>query len=371
MNSRFAHIDWILLFATLPLVGAGLVTMRELGNNVDYFFTRQIIWAIASFGVFFVFSFIDWRFLKKGEFLLFLFGASSALLLILLAVGKTVRGVSSWIDLGFLSIEPADPIKILLILMLAKYFSRRHVEIAHVKHIIVSGFYAVVPFMLVFLQPDLGSAFVIFMIWLGMIIIAGASKKHLALLVLASLLIAVTSWLFVLKPYQKNRLTTFINPLSDIRGAGYNALQSTIAVGSGEIFGKGIGYGSQSRLQFLPEHQTDFIFAAFAEEWGFVGVIFIFTFFGIIVWRISWNAYLAPGNFESLFGLGLVILITTHFIINVGMNIGLLPITGLNLPFISYGGTNMLTIFASLGMLMGMRRFGAQAIRGDTTMEVN
>ncbi len=371
MRSNYSHIDWILIISTLPLVGAGLITMRELGGEVDYFFTRQIIWAVVGLAVFFIFSLFDWRFLKKGELLLVFFGASAVLLSLLLFLNKSIRGVSSWIDLGFLSVEPVDPIKILLILILAKYFSRRHIQIAHIKHIIISGFYMAVPLFLVFLQPDLGSAFVIFMIWLGMIIITGVSKKHLAVLFLGGILVIASSWFFILKPYQKDRLTSFINPLSDIRGAGYNALQSTIAVGSGEIFGKGIGYGSQSRLQFLPEHQTDFIFAAFAEEWGFTGVILIFTFFAIIIWRISWNAYLAPSNFESLFGLGLVILITTHFVINVGMNIGLLPITGLNLPFMSYGGTNMLTIYAGLGMLMGMRRFGSQTIREDTTLEVN
>lgn len=371
MKAHSSHIDWILLISTLPIIAAGLITMRELGDKIDYFSTRQAIWVLLGLLVFFIFSFIDWRFLKRGELLLVLFAISMSVLGTLLVLGKIVHGASSWINLHFFSIEPADPIKILLILMLAKYFSRRHIEIARVKHIFISGLYAFIPFTLVFFQPDLGSAFVIFMIWLGVIIVAGVSKKQLLVLGLSGLIIGVSGWLFLLKPYQKARLVTFVNPLHDIRGTGYNAFQSTIAVGSGEIFGKGIGYGSQSRLQFLPEHQTDFIFAAFSEEWGFIGIILLFIFYSIIIWRISWNAYLAPSNFESLFGLGLVIFIMTHFFVNVGMNIGLLPITGINLPFMSYGGTNILTLYAGLGMLMGMHRFGAQTIRGDTTMEVN
>ncbi len=142
-----------------------------------------------------------------------------------------------------------------------------------------------------------------------------------------------------------------------------------IAVGSGQIFGKGIGFGTQSRLEFLPEHQTDFIFAAFAEEWGLVGVLFIFIFFGIVIWRILKNAFLGQGNFESLFGFGLAIFLMAHFIVNIGMNIGLLPITGTTLPFMSYGGSHMITVFAGLGVLMGMRRYARSAHREDATAE--
>jgi len=173
----------------------------------------------------------------------------------------------------------------------------------------------------------------------------------------------------VLEPYQKARVVTFLNPLKDVRGAGYNALQSMIAVGSGQIFGKGIGYGSQSRLGFLPEHETDFIFASFAEEWGLVGVFFIFLFYGIVIWRILRNAFMGESNFEVLFGIGLAILIMAHFIVNVGMNIGLMPITGVNLSFMSYGGTHMLVVYAGLGMLMGMRRYSHHVHRDDIGAE--
>ncbi|HYC34632.1 MAG TPA: FtsW/RodA/SpoVE family cell cycle protein, partial [Candidatus Paceibacterota bacterium] len=176
-------------------------------------------------------------------------------------------------------------------------------------------------------------------------------------------------WSFVFADYQKARIKTFLNPLADVRGAGYNARQSVVAVGSGEIFGKGIGYGTQSRLNFLPEYQTDFIFAAYAEEWGFIGVLILFGAFGIVVFRILHNAMNAETNFETLFALGFCIMIISHFAINVGMNIGLLPVTGIPLPFVSYGGSHMLTLFIGLGILMGMRRYRRAAHRDSMKNE--
>lgn len=366
---QYFNIDWILFLSTLPLLAGGLVTMRAFGEGSNYFFFRQIAWILVSFVVFFLFSSVDWRFLRRGELLVALFAGAVAVLAFLLIVGKTVKGAASWIALPFFAIEPSDPIKLLVILILAKYFSRRHIEIAHIRHIIVSGIYVFIPAILIFFQPDFGSAIIFFLIWLGMIMVSGVSKKHLLLVFLAIAVTFSVSWFFAFKPYQKDRVLTFLHPLKDLRGAGYNAYQSMIAVGSGQIFGKGIGFGTQSRLEFLPEHQTDFIFAAFAEEWGLVGVLFIFIFFGTIIWRILKNAFLGQGNFETLFGFGLAIFLMAHFIVNIGMNIGLLPITGTTLPFMSYGGSHMITVFAGLGILMGMRRYARSAHREDATAE--
>ena len=164
-------------------------------------------------------------------------------------------------------------------------------------------------------------------------------------------------WFFVFAPYQKQRILTFVHPLTDIQGAGYNAYQSTIAVGSGEWFGKGIGFGTQSKLSFLPEYQTDFIFAAFAEEWGFVGVLLLFALFGILFYRIIKLSFYGASNFEVLFGLGVAILFASHFIIHIGMNIGLLPVTGTTIPFMSYGGSHLLTEFMALGILTAMAKY--------------
>jgi rod shape determining protein RodA len=247
---------------------------------------------------------------------------------------------------------------IVLILILAKYFSRRHTDIANVRHIIVSGVYALLVFILVFLQPDLGGAVIVFGIWLGMVLVSGISKKHLLIVTTVTLVVVSGLWIGVFKPYQKERILTFLHPLSDIHGAGYNAYQSTIAVGSGQILGKGIGEGSQSKLLFLPEYQTDFIFAAFAEEWGFVGTCLLLILAFALLFRIVENAQRASTNFESLFGLGLAILFTIHILIHAGMNMGLLPVTGIVFPFMSYGGSHLLTEWLSLGILSSMKGQG-------------
>lgn len=365
----FVDIDWILFLSTIPLLAAGLISMRSFGLGNDYFFSRQLLWITFSVLAFFIFSVIDWRFLKKSEIIALFFFAANFFLAILLVFGKTVKGSASWFNFGFFSVEPVDPLKIIIILTLAKYFSRRHIEIANIKHIILPSLYVFLPAFLVFLQPDFGSAIVVFLIWLGMMMVSGINKRHLFVIFLVVAITMVSVWLFVFKPYQKDRVRTFLDPMRDVKGAGYNALQSMIAVGSGQLFGKGIGFGSQSRLEFLPEHQTDFIFAAFAEEWGFVGAMFIFLFYGIVIWRVLKNTSLGQSNFESLYGIGVAVFLTAHFFVNVGMNIGVLPVTGITLPFLSYGGTHMLTVYTALGILMGMRRYSRHTHPDDAEKE--
>lgn len=363
-----ANIDWILFFATLPIMGAGLITMNSFVSD-NYFFEKQIIWILLSIGIFFLFSFIDFSFLKRTKVLTVLFFLSAGILLTLFAVGSVFKGAKSWLDFGVFSLQPADFTKIVLILLLAKYFSKRHVEIAHIKHIFVSGFYAFVFFALIALQPDFGSAIIIFFIWFGMVLVSGISKKHLAGVFILGLVAFSSMWLFVFEGYQKQRIMTFIHPLADIRGAGYNAYQSTIAVGSGQFLGKGVGFGTQSRLQFLPEYETDFIFASFAEEWGFVGSILLFICFSIVIWRILLNSLNSATNFEAFFGLGLVVFFTSHLLVNIGMNIGLMPVTGITVPLMSYGGSHLMAEFLGLGILMGMRgdsrRFHKDDLRNE------
>jgi len=365
---RKPQIDWILFFAILPLLGAGLITMNSFTGE-NYFFEKQVIWVAVALGWFFFLSFFDFRFLRRTGVLVTLFLAAMALLLLLLGVGQVTKGAQSWFDLGAFSFQPSDPIKVLVILILAKYFSRRHVEIAHVKHIIVSGMYALIPFLLVFLQPDFGSAIIIFFIWFGMVLVSGISKKHLIAVFLMGVVAFGGLWSFVFETYQKERIMTFVSPLADIQGAGYNAFQSTIAVGSGTVFGKGVGYGTQSRLQFLPEYQTDFIFAAFAEEWGFMGVLILFGLFLVVIWRVLANAMVGATNFEMLFGVGVAVMLISHFIVHIGMNIGVLPVTGTTIPFLSYGGSNLITIFTALGILMGMRQYRRTAHKDDSSYE--
>lgn len=361
-------MDWVLFFAVLPLLGAGLVTMNSFTGE-NYFFEKQLVWIGVSIAWFFFLSRIDFRFLKKTGVLVGLFSVSMIVLAALLVAGQVTKGVQSWFDLGLFAFQPSDPVKILVILMLAKYFSRRHIEIGYVKHILVSGLYALVPFLLVFAQPDFGSAVIIFFIWLGMVLVSGISKKHLAFVFVMGAVAFGFLWSFVFEDYQQQRILTFLNPLADIQGAGYNSYQSTIAIGSGRLWGKGVGFGTQSRLEFLPEYETDFIFAAFAEEWGFAGVVLLFSLFTVVIWRILANAMTGASNFEMLFGMGVAIMLISQFVVHVGMNIGVLPVTGTTIPFLSYGGSHLLTEFTALGILMGMRRYAAVAHKDDTKHE--
>ena len=190
-----------------------------------------------------------------------------------------------------------------------------------------------------------------------MVLVSGISKKHLFAVIAIGIISFSLAWKLVFKPYQKARIMNFVYPLQDIRGTGYNAYQSTIAVGSGGLFGKGLGYGTQSRLNFLPEYKTDFIFAAYAEEWGFVGAVLLFIFFGIILYKLAVYALVADSTFEALFTYGVLIWLLTHIAVNIGMNIGIMPVTGIPLPLMSYGGSHVLAECLALGMCVGMYRY--------------
>jgi len=352
--------DWYLIISVLIVFSFGLVTMNSFTSDAHYF-DRQIIWGSIAFIIMISAAFIDFRFLRRTSvvttlFLIVVFG-----LLLTFGLGHVAKGAKSWLNTGLFSIQPTDPAKIALIILLAKYFSRRHVEIAHIRHILVSGFYAFIIFILVALQPDFGSAVTIFAIWLGMVLVSGISKKHLALVFGVAAVSVFLLWNFGFAQYQKDRIKNFLHPLADVRGSGYNANQAMITVGSGQILGKGVGYGTQSRLNFLPEYQTDFIFAAFAEEWGFVGVVLLFILFGVIFWRILHYAIRGETNFEILYASGLAIFLMTHLIINLGMNIGIVPVTGIPVPLMSYGGSHLITEMLALGVLMGMKKYSRAA----------
>lgn len=406
LERELAAIDWILLLSILPILAAGLATMygfggdgtrgctepvvEEGGRGAAVFdpaspaeapcvspatgedsslFPRQLLWIAISSGLFFGASFIDWRFLRKSGVLFGLFLTVAGILLLLFFAGTTVKGAQSWFDLGAFSLQPMELAKLILILVLAKYFSRRHIEIANLRHILVSGGYALIFFVLILLQPDFGGALIIFLIWFGMVLLSGISKKHVLAVLFLGTLVALFLWTFVFEEYQKERILTFVHPLADIRGSGYNAYQSMIAIGSGGLLGKGVGYGTQSRLKFLPEYETDFIFAAFAEEWGFVGVAVLFALYGVLFWRVLLNALHGSSNFEILYGLGLAVLLLGHVGIHIGMNLGLLPVTGLTMPFMSYGGSHLTMLFLGFGILMGMRRYRRAAHKELTQNE--
>jgi len=331
------------------------------GDNL--YFDRQVIWIGTALFLMCLSLIPDYRFLRVGNttFILFLFFAF--LLVLVLFIGEVTLGAQSRFNLGFFSFQPADTAKLVLIAVLAKYFSKRHELIGDFKHIVISGLYTLVFFGLVFIQPDFGSAIILFFIWFGMILVAGIKFKHLFVVFLLGALAFGGMWQFAFQDYQKDRIMTFLNPLADIQGTGYNAYQSTIAVGSGQWYGKGIGYGTQSKLQFLPEYETDFIFAAFAEEWGLIGVVFLFSLFGIVIGRLLLHATRAATNFERLFATGVAILFLSHFFVHIGMNIGLLPVTGTTVPFLSYGGTHLMTEFLGIGIVMAMSRYAGVHFR--------
>ena len=356
LRHLFSGCDVYLLVPALLLSAMGLVTMYSYeGSNL--FFERQIIWIGVAIVLMFVALVPDYRFLRTGNALFISYLVMLGLLVLVLVIGEVTLGAQSRFNFGFFSLQPSEPAKIILIAILAKYFSKRHELIGDFKHIIVSGIYAFFIFALVFVQPDFGSAIILFSIWFGLVLVSGIRPRHLAIVFCIGAITFGGLWQFGFQDYQKDRIRTFLDPLADIQGAGYNAYQSTVAVGSGKLLGKGIGYGTQSKLQFLPEYETDFIFAAFAEEWGLAGVVFLFSLFGLLIWRLLFLAAAAATNFERLFATGVAIFLVSHFFVHIGMNIGLLPVTGTTVPFLSYGGTHLMTEFLALGMVMAMARY--------------
>ncbi len=351
------RVDWVAFGSALALSCLGLLTMNSFIAE-DPFFLRQSLWLLVSVTAFFVVSSFDWRIVRRSGVAVSIYAIACGLLLLLVLIGQTVKGAQSWLTVGFAAFQPAELAKLALIVVLAKYFSRRHIEIRNFRHIIVSGAYAALLFVIVALQPDFGSAIIIFLIWLGMVLVSGISRKHLLAVFALGLVVFGGLWLFGFRDYQKERIVSFLHPLADIQGAGYNAYQSTVAVGSGELFGKGIGYGTQSKLRYLPEYQTDFIFAAYAEEWGFVGVVLLFALYGTLFFRILAISRRGATNFETLFAMGVLFYFSAHFLLHVGINLGLLPVTGTTIPFMSYGGSHLLVEFVSLGILCGQASYG-------------
>ena len=356
MTRLLRNTDWLMLGSAILISLAGLVSMYGFGGTENYA-SHQLIWLVLGIGIFFACEAADFRFLRRTGVVVAVYVFAIVFLLLLFVAGSSVNGARSWFHIGAFAMQPADPAKLALIMVLAKYFSRRHIEIAHFRHIIVSGVYAFIMFALLFLQPDFGEAIIVTAVWVGMVLVSGIPLRRLALIAALGAVAVSLLWMFGLHQYQKERILTFLHPLADVSGAGYNAFQSTVAVGSGGVFGKGIGYCTQSRLQFLPEHQTDFIFASFAEEWGLIGTLMLLGLFGLLLYRLIDAARHGATNFESLFTLGVAVLLLAHGVIHIGMNIGLLPVTGVPFPFMSYGGSHLVTGYAMLGIVNSMRQY--------------
>ena len=350
-------LDWPLIIAVLLLVGVGLLTIYSIDSSHSLgLFKKQVNFAAIGILIMFGLSFFDYRnFKNHSALLIFLYLFSILLLVLVLIIGSKIRGAQSWFQLGAFNLQPVEITKITVILLLAKYFSLRHIEMYRIKHIVVSGLYVALPVILVIVQPDLGSVLVLLVIWLGIMLIAGIKIRHLLILGLIAVVITIGSWYWLLEDYHKNRIITFVNPQLDPYGHGYNVVQSLIAVGSGRMTGLGIDQASQSQLNFLPEQQTDFIYATYAEEWGFVGVVVLFFIFAFLFWRMILAALNAENNFSRLFISGLIAMIFFQLVISIGMNMALLPVIGLTLPLLSYGGSSLITIFIGLGVLLSIK----------------
>ncbi|MFA5746620.1 MAG: FtsW/RodA/SpoVE family cell cycle protein [Candidatus Paceibacterota bacterium] len=361
LSNVFLHLkrlDWKLILAVLGLAAVSLAALYSscsIRGDFSNFYKQM-----AFFGLGFLFmiglSFMDWRVFKENSFLIL----SLYFLCILLLIGvfffaAEIRGTRSWYKIGSLSFDPIDLTKLVLILLLAKYFSRRHIEMYKIQHIFLSGFYVILPVALVFIQPNIGSASLLLVGWLGILLVSGVRVKHFLLICLAMIIVAGVGWNFFLHDYQRARITSFIFPQADPFGASWSQQQALIAVGSGGFFGQGWMHGSQTHHGFLTEPQTDFIFSAIAEEFGLIGVAVLAFLFGLFFWRVFKIALQSGSNFVSLFASGFAVIIFAQMAVNMAMNLGIAPIVGISLPFVSYGGSNLFFIFASLGILQSIK----------------
>ena len=315
-------------------------------------FLRGLIWSAIAVVVFLGATLFDYKWLRTFTWPIYF--VNLGLLALSLVIGTGVSGAARWIAIGPLQFQFSELAKILMIVVLASYLAQRQDRLGSLRVILGACVLMVPTWILVMLQPDLGTSLVLAGILAGMLFLSGASMKWLA--ILAGLVIAMIplAWTYVLRDYQKARLLSFLNPASDPQGTGYQLLQSQIAVGSGGVFGKGLTNGTQDTLAFLPVGDTDFAFARLAEELGFIGAILVFLLFVVLIWRVLMAGYRSQDRFGTIFAAGLASMLFFQLVVNVGMVIGLLPITGIPLPFITRGGASLISLAIGLGILQSI-----------------
>jgi len=356
---HFKDFDWLLTASVLLICAIGLLSIYSSslgkgGEPLNLF--KQSVFLGLGFLLMLIFSFLDYRDFKANSYLILVLYFLCLISLVgLFWFSHPIRGVKSWYKLGVFAFSPVEFTKIILVILLAKYFSFRHVEMYRFYHIILSGFYVLVPALLVYFQPDLGSVLILIFLWLGVLIVSGIKLRHFFILSLCGILLFSFSWAFLLRDYQKDRVISFVTPEYEPLETGWSQKQAKIAIGNGGILGQGIGKGSQTQYGFLPEVQTDFIFSAIAEEFGFLTILILLLLFLVFFWRITRIALLADNNFSRLFALGFGIIIIVQFFINIGSNIGYLPVIGIPLPFVSYGGSSLIALFIALGILQSIK----------------
>lgn len=344
MKKTLIRFDWLMVGSIFFLTILGLILSNFL---VPKLFFQQLLYVFLGFFVFFLFSRIDFQILEKFSWVWywgsigFLFGP--------LIFGTITRGALRWIRIGSFNLQPSEIIKPFLLIFLSSLLATS--DDNQSKKIWKSLFWMTIPLFLIFIQPDLGSSILIFLSWMG-VLFSGVFRLTVVFQILGIIFgFLPIIWIFFLKEYQKNRIIGFFNPKSDPLGKGYNLLQSITAIGAGQFFGRGLGRGTQSHLQFLPEKHTDFIFASFAEDFGFLGVTILLFFFGLLLWRILRIAFMTKHQSSYFFCLGAFSMIFAQAFINIGMNLGLLPVVGIPLPLVSYGGSSFLSTMITLGII--------------------
>jgi rod shape determining protein RodA len=356
------NIDWVLLLLVGGIVTCGLVTVYSathgrLETHLEDFYLRQIYWFAAGLMLMVVVTLVDYQLLCRTAYPLLIFGI--LLLVIVFLFGRVASGARRWLVLGPFSFQPSELVKVFLVLSLARYFTETRREGGlRFRDLLLPLVMVVVPFALIAKQPDLGTALVLFLVASALIFASGFPLKILMFITGVGVIAMPIGWAFM-QDYQKVRVITLLNPDFDPLGAGYHSWQSKIAIGSGGFWGKGWLAGTQSGLNFLPEKHTDFIFAVFAEEWGFVGTAALILLYLIVVLRGINIAYTSKDRLGALIATGVVAMLSVYILFNIGMTVGLTPVVGLPLPLFSYGGSSMLATMVAIGLLLNirMRRF--------------
>ncbi len=350
-------IDLLLLGSVLSLLLVGLVTLASIDHTL---FIRQMIWVAIALAVIFMLSHLNLRAILSYRWVILTIYLGALLLLALTyVVAPGIKGHHSWIVLGPVLIQPSEFMKAALIILLSSFFAVRHVSIARWRTIAVSFLYFIVPFIFVLLQRDMGTSLVLFAIWFGYLLVSEIPWRYLIAFFLAFIVIGVVAWHFGLANYQKERIIGLFSPSYEPLGINYNVIQAKIAIGSGGFFGQGFGQDTQVQLGFLPAASTDFIFSAFTEEWGVFGALILISLFMVMIYRILKIGLLTDNNLSRFICLGTAIFIAAHLIINLGSNMGLLPVIGIGLPLVSYGGSNLLTVSVLIGIIQNIAKRAA------------
>lgn len=344
----FRNFDWTLLLLVLAISSFGLIILNSIVPTLVF---QQLLWFGLSLILFFIFSQINYQSYRHLAWIFYL--SSIAFLILTLIFGQVSRGSVRWLGIGEARFQPSEIVKPFLILFFASFFSQE--DKLNLKRALYSFLLMIIPVFLIFLEPDLGSSLVVIAFWLGMILAKGVKFKWVISACGFLFLFLPLAWRF-LKDYQKQRIYTFLNPQLDPLNSGFNVIQSMIAVGSGQFFGRGLGRGTQSHLQFLPERHTDFIFASLSEEMGFLGTFILLILFFFLLLRLLTLAKNASDQFAFFIYIGVFSFLFCQIAINLGMNIGLLPVTGITLPLVSYGRSSLTAVLITLGIVAGINR---------------